>query len=66
MTKLLYVVSCCLLCVSLIRLLLQILVELTSWCILKNKVNLLVVPEEAVKSKNIIVPQVRLDLDFSP
>lgn len=54
------------LCVTAIWLLFQILVELSPRGILQYKVNFLLVPEEAVHPENVVMAQVRLDLDLPP
>lgn len=47
------------------RLIFQVLIELTTWTILKDQVNLFIVIKEAIKLHNVFVSQVALNLNFS-
>lgn len=59
------VVRCLLLVESSIWRLLEFLEKFAADCILKNQVNLLLVPEEAIEPANVVVSQVRLNFDLS-
>jgi hypothetical protein len=65
LAQLVDVVSCSLLCVSSIRLLLQFLVQFSSRSILQDQVDLLIIPEEAIHSQDIVVSQVWLNFYLS-
>ncbi len=52
--------------IALLTLCFQILIEFTSWSVLENQINFLVIPEEAIHAKNILMTEVRLNLNFSP
>ena len=47
-------------------LLTELLVDLSASGILKDEINLLLVPEEAIEPTNIVVAQVALDFNLSP
>ena len=44
----------------------HVLVKLAFGAVLKNQVNFLLIVEKSVKLEHVFVPQVTLDLDFTP
>jgi hypothetical protein len=53
-----YIVCCDRLGITLIRLFLEILVELTPRSILQNEIDLLLIPKEAIHSQNVVIAEV--------
>lgn len=59
------IISSSLLNVSPLRLFLEILIQFATRCIFKNQVDLLVIPEESVHSQDVLMSEMRLNLDLS-
>lgn len=60
------VIGCYWLSIPHIWLLLEVLVELTTWSVLEYQINLLLIPEETIHAKDVVMTEVGLDLNLSP